>query len=231
MEEAWTREAQQSDAPIPPDLKDLVHLHQLVIQRRAMTVLEFGTGFSSWVIAHALEDNARKWDTLKAKPQIRNSYLWTLIVVDASQTWLDRSIQRIPESLRHRITPHRSDVEIGSYQGQLCHYYVSLPDVVPDFIYLDGPDPSTVQGDVRGLTFKCKERTVMAGDLLLMEPTFLPGTFILIDGRTNNARFLARNFTRRYETNWDREADVSTFDLVEPRLGPHNLLGTDILKT
>ena len=30
----------------------------------------------------------------------------------------------------------------------------------------------------------------MAADLLLMESILLPGTFILVDGRTNNARFL-----------------------------------------
>ena len=67
----------------------------------------------------------------------------------------------------------------------------------------------------------------MSGDLLLMESTFLPGTFILIDGRTNNARFLSRNFTRNYRVEWDREGDVTTFELIEERLGKYNLLGSD----
>ncbi len=67
----------------------------------------------------------------------------------------------------------------------------------------------------------------MSGDLLLMESTFLPGTFIIIDGRTNNARFLKRNFSRNYEVAWDRENDITTFELVEERLGKYNLLGSD----
>ncbi len=65
-----------------------------------------------------------------------------------------------------------------------------------------------------------------SGDLLLTESTFLPGTFIIVDGRTNNARFLERNFTRNYETKYDGEGDVTTFELVEERLGKYNLLGS-----
>jgi hypothetical protein len=38
---------------------------------------------------------------------------------------------------------------------------------------------------------------------------------------------LERNFTRKYEVKWDRESDVTTFELVEERLGKYNLLGSD----
>ena len=118
-------------------------------------------------------------------------------------------------------------MEIGTYQGQLCHYFTSLPDVVADFIYLDGPGPKDVKGTIRGLSFQCDERTVMSADLLLMESTFLPGTFILVDGRTNNARFLQRNFRRTYDVRWDKEGDVTSFELKEERLGKYNVLGSD----
>ena len=63
----------------------------------------------------------------------------------------------------------------------------------------------------------------MSADLLLMESTFLPGTFILVDGRTNNARFLGNNFKRNYEVNWDKDQDVTTFELNEERLGKYNV--------
>jgi hypothetical protein len=61
-----------------------------------------------------------------------------------------------------------------------------------------------------------------------MESTFLPGTFILVDGRTNNVRFLSNNFQRNYEFFWDKKFDRSTFELREEKLGPHNLLGSEI---
>jgi hypothetical protein len=60
-----------------------------------------------------------------------------------------------------------------------------------------------------------------------MESTFLPGTFIIVDGRTNNARFLERNFKRNYKVKWSREDDVTTFELIEERLGKYNILGSD----
>lgn len=67
----------------------------------------------------------------------------------------------------------------------------------------------------------------MAADLLLMESILLPGTFILVDGRTNNARFLKNNFQRNFEMSWDKDGDVTSFELQEERLGKYNILGSD----
>ncbi len=96
--------------------------------------------------------------------------------------------------------------------------YDSLPDIVPDFIYLDGPDPKDIKGDINGLSFKCDKRTVMSGDVILMESTLLPNSFILVDGRTNNARFLKRMLLRNWKVNWNVEGDVTTFELDEEPL-------------
>lgn len=214
-------------APIPPQPADLVHLHRRIRERKSFTVLEFGVGYSTLVIADALEKNERDWSALDLVPTVRNRHPFHLFSVDASQQWISHVQQQLPTPLRHRVHLQHSAVEIGTFQGWLCHYYAQLPDIVPDFIYLDGPDPKDVQGNVRGLSFQCDERTVMAADPLLMEPTFLPGTFIVVDGRTNNVRFLQRNFQRTYEVTWDRELDVTTFELREERLGKHNVLGSD----
>jgi hypothetical protein len=69
-----------------------------------------------------------------------------------------------------------------------------------------------------------------SGDLLLMEPILLPGTLILVDGRTNNARFLQRNFERNWNMVYDAKGDITTFELIEGRLGPYNILGSDFFK-
>jgi hypothetical protein len=213
-------------APEPPDL---ARIHKLIRARKCFTALEFGVGYSTIVIADALRKNKREWEALTDTPKIRNRFMFHCFTVDASEDWLGRARAQFPEPLKPYVTMHHSPVKIGTHNGQLCHFYTNLPDVVPDFIYLDGPDPNDVEGSINGLSFRCDERTVMAGDILLMEPTLLPGCFILVDGRTNNARFLARNFTRDFATTWDRDGDVTTFELVEARLGPINILGTDIL--
>ncbi|MDH4226864.1 MAG: hypothetical protein OEV59_03795 [Deltaproteobacteria bacterium] len=216
--------------PFPLQVADLVRLHKLVRSRKCFTVLEFGIGYSTMVMADALRKNEIEWNALPDKPEVRNRFMFKIFSVDASMHWIEQTKGKIPEDLRDRVHVQQSDVVIGTHIGQICHYYKNLPDVVPDFIYLDGPTPKDVQGQVNGLSFQCDERTVMSADLLLMEPTFLPGTFIIIDGRTNNARFLERNFTRKYEIIWDKKGDITTFELQEERLGKYNILGSDFFK-
>lgn len=218
------------ETAIPADLEDLVRLHQLIRQRKSFTVLEFGVGFSTTIIADALKKNQADWLALEEIPKIRNRFAFQCFSVDTSAKWITTTQERLPIELRDYVHFQESKVAIGTFNGQLCHYYQNLPDIVPDFIYLDGPDPNAVEGNINGLTFQCSERTVMSGDLLLMEPILLPGTFVLIDGRTNNARFLQNNLKRNFEIIWDRKGDVTTLELKEERLGRYNLLGSDFFK-
>ncbi len=213
--------------PFRPEVADLVRLHKLIRQRKCFTVLEFGVGYSTAIIADALQKNQEGWRRLPQPPPIRNRFMFQVFSLDASKAWIANTRKRFPKHLANRVHFQYSEVEIGTFNGQLCHYYKKIPDIVPDFIYLDGPSAKDVKGKIRGLSFRCDERTVLSGDLLLMESTFLPGTFILVDGRTNNARFLQRNFTRHYKVEWDKAGDVTTFELVEERLGKYNLLGSD----
>jgi hypothetical protein len=226
-EEAFDTVSGNMENAFPPEPDDLVRLHKLIRKRKPFTILEFGLGYSTIVMADAMAKNEKEWNELDPKPEIRNRYLFQVFSVDTSKEWIYHTQKKLPETLVSRVHLCFSRAEIGTYNGQLCHYYKQLPDIVPDFIYLDGPFPKDVEGDVNGLSFACDERTVMAADLLLMEPVFLPGTFIIVDGRTNNARFLARNFTREYKINRDEQADITTFELNEERLGKYNKLGSD----
>ncbi len=223
-------ESGKLEKPITPNANDLVRIHKLIRQRKCFTILEFGIGYSTLIIADALKKNQDDWKKLPNIPEIRNRFMFKSFSVDASKKWIETTKKRFPPYLIDYVNFHYSPVEIGTFNGQLCHYYKNLPDIVPDFIYLDGPSPNDVEGNINGLSFKCDERTVMSGDLLLMESTFLPGTFILIDGRTNNARFLENNFKRKYNTIWDKEGDITSFELKEERLGKYNLLGSDFFR-
>lgn len=215
------------NTPFPPEPADLVRLHQMIRTERHFTVLEFGIGYSTVIMADALSKNRRDWNKLSNKPAIRNRHMFQLYSVDSSKKWINTLQNKIPGDLKKYVNISYSKVEISTFNGQLCHFYTKIPNIIPDFIYLDGPSPKDVEGDINGLNFQCDERTVNAGDLLLMEPSFLPGLQIIIDGRTNNARFLQRNFKRRYKIHYDLKGDYSSFELNEKRLGKYNLLGSD----
>lgn len=217
-----------TNGAIRPDIEDLVRLHRLVTERRILTILEFGVGYSTLVMAHALAVNREEIGDVVAERPLRNSNLFHLFSVDANPHWIDLSIARIPDELRPMVTITASEVHAATFGGRLCHLYSHIPNVIAGFIYIDGPDPKDVSGQVHGLDFSIPERTVMAADLLLMEPTLLPGTVVLIDGRTNNARFIERNLQRDWRVTHDVEGDVTEFVLVEPTLGEVEVLGVDI---
>ena len=42
---------------------------------------------------------------------------------------------------------------------------------------------------------------------------------MIVDGRTNNARFMQKMLKRSYEVRYHEGADVTTFELNETRLG------------
>ena len=107
---------------------------------------------------------------------------------------------------------------MGSYQGQLCHYFKVLPDIVPNFIYLDGPSPSSVKGENHsGLSFGRdggKIRQPVSADILLYESTAPIDFFVLIDGRYDNFRFLSRNLRGKYKIKRDLARKFSTFEYL-----------------
>lgn len=213
--------------PFPADLIDLYRLHKTIRDKKFFTVLEFGVGLSTLVMADALYKNKQDWDKHNKSVSIRNRFMFKLFSVDTAKKWIAHTKKQVPGYLKNHIEFKYSTVSIGKFNDQLCHYYDDLPDIIPDFIYLDGPDPKDVKGEINGLTFQCDERTVMAADLLLMESTLLPGTLVLVDGRTNNCRFLQNNFKRKWKQTWDKKNDITLFFLDEEKLGKYNLSGSD----
>ncbi len=189
---------------IKPIWFDLYNMHKIIRERKPATVLEFGIGFSTIVMAHALERN-------------KSGHLWS---IDTSQEWIKNLEQKLPDTLRGYVTIQQSDVQIAEHEGQLCHYYETLPDIVPDFVYLDGPSTADVKGSVRGLTFQphnTRWRNQVAADLLLYEASLHNHFFLLVDGRKMNVEFLYRNLKRRYRVRQNHALKFATFELLAPR--------------
>ncbi|HEV2560408.1 MAG TPA: hypothetical protein VGU45_17440 [Microvirga sp.] len=193
---------------IEPDYDDLRFLHEAVARsqkRRDLTVLEFGVGFSTLVFAHAI--------SMLPNAQREKSQLHSL---DTSAHWIDLTREKLPGELTGYVTFHHSQASAVSLDGQFCSLYDHLPNVRPNIIYLDGPDPVEVQGTVRGLAFVTsagKPNPPIAADLLTYEWLLERGSKLIVDGRNANARFLARNFRRTWSYTHDAEGDRHIFNL------------------
>lgn len=207
--------------PYPPKWDDLARLHWLTRNREAVSVVEFGAGFSTSVIAHALKMNQQEIGDWALRHR-RIEYPFTVLSVDQSDYWLEKTILRTSSELRPFIRPHSSAVSMGFFQGRACTYYDELPNIIADLVFLDGPDQYAPKNNVRGFSTRSRSLMPMAGDLLSVEHFFEPGALIVVDGRTANARFLKENFQRFWRYGHFTKDDFHVFELDEAPLGRLN---------
>lgn len=207
--------------PLPPDWGDLIRLHRLVRLRRVTTIMEFGVGYSTLVMAHALAMNEAEFGP-RVREEMRRANAFELHSIDDISEYLEAAAGLLPAELEGRVTFHESSCRMATFDGRICTFYDRLPNICPDLIYLDGPGQNSVHGDVRGISTRSPDRLPMSGDILAIEHFLLPGTLILVDGRTANARFLNANLQRNWAYEHFPDADVHTFEMVERPLGPHN---------
>lgn len=207
--------------PKPPELDDLVRLHFLITSRKVTTILEFGVGKSTIVMADALKKNKEKYFDY-VKNNLRRSNPFELHSVDNSRYWISYVKKSLPNELKEFVKFYYSPVYMSTFNGRVCTFYKKLPNICPDFIYLDGPDQFNVRRNINGISTRSMDRLPMAADILLFEHFLLPGTMILVDGRTANSRFLLSNLQRKWEYKHFPEEDIHIFELLEEPLGPYN---------
>jgi len=209
--------------PFPPDLGDLARLHWLVTSRSVLTVLEFGTGFSTVVFSDALFHNRESLDQ-QLPSLLRRQEKFEIHSIDNNQFWLDSFRTRFFSEavFPSNLHLHKCDLDVSHFNGRVCTYYDPLPDLCPDLIYIDGPDQFSSQGSLRGISTRHPDRMPMSGDLLALEHFLQPGTLVVIDGRSANARFLTSNLQRNWSYLYIPEFDQHFLELQEDPLGRFN---------
>ncbi len=213
----------ENQNPFDTEYDDLIRLHYLIRSRKVTTVLEFGVGKSTVVIADALNKNKSEYSS-DIKNTLRRSNPFQCHSIDNYPSWIDECKKIIPKKFFDEgITKlHNASLKMGTYSGKICTYYDPLPDLSPDFIYLDGPDQFSPEGDVRGMSTRYPDRMPMAADILSFEHFLNPGTLIVVDGRTANARFLKSNLQRKWDYLHVQDLDQHFFELLEEPLGIYN---------
>ena len=204
--------------PYPAELDDLIRLHYLVITRKVTTILEFGVGKSTVVFNHALDANRKRYGKF-VSDNLRRSNPFECHTVDTGAEWLDEVRTKFDTP---NVKYYLAQCEVATFGDRICTFYDPLPNVCPDLIYLDAPDQYSPRGDVRGMSTSHKDRFPMAGDILAFEHFLLPGTLIVVDGRTANARFLRLNLQRDWTYSHSVEFDQHYFELTEEPLGVYN---------
>ena len=207
-----------------PDLIDLYRIHQFIILNKRLTVLEFGTGWSSLIIQHALNLNKSKFSNESLKLKKKNQF--ELFVIDNEKKFLNISKKRSERFFSNKKSIKKnffySECFMTEFNGKFASHYKNLPLCNPDFIYVDGPSPFTVKNELNGFTTNHSDLMPMSCDILKLEHFLCPGSIILTDGRTANARFLEANLQRNWKYFHDIKNDQNLFYLDEVPLGEIN---------
>lgn len=214
----WSSVNPENKVPFPAELDDLIRLHFLITSRKVTKILEFGVGKSTIVFDHALSHNKKLFGDYVAD-NLRRNNSFECHSVENSKDWIE-SIEGKYKT--KNVFFHHSTCRMGTFNDRVCTFYESVPNICPDFIYLDAPDQFSVSGDIRGISTRDPDRLPMSADILALEHFLLPGALIVVDGRTANARFLRANFQRDWTYQYFEDYDQHFFELNEQPLGPYN---------
>ena len=190
--------------------------------RKIMTVLEFGSGQSTKVIAHALKENKKNYS--KEIALIRRNKPFHLYSIESEKKYATKIIRSCKKNgLSNYVTVKFIEAEQTYFNGMICGKYKKIPPVCPDLIYIDGPMPMSYKNSKKQyLDMNNRDITNITCDLLIIESVLLPGTIVIFDGGTNNARFNIRNLQRNWLSHQCIDNDYTILILDEPHLGIHH---------
>lgn len=182
---------QRPHAALPPDFADCWFLYRTVRRRQPQVIIEFGSGCSTLVMAHALAENGHPAH---------------LYAVESQEAWASATAQALPRHLRRWCTVEASPLVEAVYAGVRGFRHAHTPAVIPNLVYLDGPAFTAEHATIASL---------FAVDVLAMEES-LPADFLLIiDGRQQQTRFLQQHLRRKYRFKARKLFRNQIFELVE----------------
>ena len=214
---------------IKPKLKELYRLYQFVELNKRTTILEFGSGWSSLIFNISLNNLKKKYENKISNLRRKNPF--ELFILENKKKYLNITKKKIKKyndenNLKKIPKTHYcfSDTEMTLFQDRISTQYKKMPLCNPDFIYLDGPDQFNVKKNINGINTGHGDLMPMVCDILKFEYFLTPGTIIVCDGRSANAKFMKDHFKRNWKYINNTKNDEHIFWLDDPPLGKLNKL-------
>lgn len=213
-----------------PDIDDLYRLYSFVIDNCVTSILEFGSGWSTFALSLGLREIREKYSGEYGGFQ-RNPHPFRLCTVDNSPEFVTLALSRLDSEMLESIDVHIASPILTTVGSNPVTLWDPVPRFDFDLIYLDAPEPEQVVTSGFQLPMATVHDLPIAGDLVVNEPYIHPETSIIIDGRTANSRYLKSSLQR----NWSYEAfpveDFSLLHLSEDPLGRVNAKHIDFRKS
>ena len=165
-----------------------------------MSVLEYGSGWSTTVIYNALNLNKERLSAGNSSNLILDNHPnpFFFKTIESRKYYLNIAKSRLQKNGKINFRGMIARQNTTTINGSLCHISRRLPTEKFDLIYIDGPNPEHVKNNEK-IKYKFNQNIPpLNADPVIMEPTFWPGTFIIVDGRRANVEFLLLNFKRSW---------------------------------
>ena len=182
-------------------LADIVRLSYLVSKQPVGDILEFGSGVSTLLLAFCCKKN-----------EIEYGYHGTVHCLEADATWqnlVETELER--HGLSKYVEFHLSVPEMTVYDTTPVMSFDKLPNICPNFIYVDGPRGNQAVGTFKGIGGSA---CISCLDVLYFETTFPAHTKIVVDGKLSFVKFYEKNLKRNYRKRHIHIFDQTEFDLM-----------------
>jgi hypothetical protein len=173
-----------------PDWPDLLNIYELVRRRKPKVVIEFGSGCSTLMFARALAD-------MKAAGE-GEGHLYS---IETSEHFKAYTESYFPVELKPFVDIIHSGIEFGEMGGKSVLWHKTIPDVVPNLVYLDGPDYQDFSSNVE-----------TQADGVLLEAKAPDDYAILVDLRWKTFEFTRANLKHHYKVTVN---SVDSWELFE----------------
>jgi hypothetical protein len=211
--------------PYTPNFLQLYTLYKLITLNKRLTIVEFGSGYSTLFFYLALNENKKNYQNKIS--HFRNNNPFELFVLENIKQYENITKNRLKKiktinSIKSKITFLNTSAQMTSFNGMLCTEYKKLPLCNPDFIYIDGPSQFSIKNRINNFSTAHNDIVPIGCDILKIEYFLLPGTIIVVDGRVANVRFLKDQLKRKWVYINNKKIDMHIFYLKESPLGKLN---------
>ena len=203
-----------------PQTDDLKRISDHILKFKPKFCLEYGSGISSIIILNAMSIYTRKGKLVSiesekrwaknTKKMVSNSNIKGNFDLKILKPIIEKIILKLHYTKSKFWYPSKINVSKGNF---IClRYQYVIKNYVPDFIYIDGPDPNSSKD------FKSSDNNILVPcviDLLFIEEKLKVGTFIIIDGRDFNASILWANFKRKWKKQIFNNQGMTLFELIQ----------------
>ena len=203
-----------------PNFNDLARIHFLILKRKVINCLEFGSGFSTLVIGHAMSILSLEYEKF-VKKNFRVEKPFNVFSIEESKDSMIDT-KKISKEYSNFINLKASPVNLILHDNRIASIYKNLFDINPDLIFLDGPSLNSTKDKINNISYNKVFRMPISADILRYEFFLEPGCLILVDGRTTNSVFLKNYLKRNWIYKRDKIGDVHYFELKEDPIGELN---------